>query len=328
MEVIIGTAAFIAMCVWVLVIQPAIERNRKKEEEEYCRKRQQEIELQIVNQMKDKYPSHFASLQEKHPNWTTEDFYRYFCEIEKEDRKYKQWMKDREYKQRSIEMQKRTELSLKKQEQEKEKLKYNAINNAKNMVSSWQTVANELPIFYLYYYYPTTCTEVDIDSHKQEVRKTIWAFKNGVSDISCKMASQVGNILIKFFGKDVLKYLTFVCIPASSSHANRIRFQSFSKYICSDTGMTDAFHAVTVSADRIATHLGGTNKFDNISLDGSFFKGKYVIIFDDIITKGDSMINMKHQLEQKGAIVICGITLGKTVHSERGKDPYDIQMQQ
>ena len=33
---------------------------------------------------------------------------------------------------------------------------------------------------------------------------------------------------------------------------------------------------------------------------------------------------MKDKLENVGAKVLCGITLGKTVHTDMGTDPYDV----
>lgn len=51
------------------------------------------------------------------------------------------------------------------------------------------------------------------------------------------------------------------------------------------------------------------------SLDSEYFKDRYVIIFDDLITRGRSMIVMKRDLEKCGAKVICGFSVGKTKHN-------------
>ena len=45
-----------------------------------------------------------------------------------------------------------------------------------------------------------------------------------------------------------------------------------------------------------------------------FFTNKYVIIFDDIITKGESMLRFKNKLETLGATIIAGVSIGKTTH--------------
>ena len=46
-----------------------------------------------------------------------------------------------------------------------------------------------------------------------------------------------------------------------------------------------------------------------------FFKGKQVILFDDIITSGHTMLHYKKMLEEWGAKVIAFVALGKTHYS-------------
>lgn len=46
---------------------------------------------------------------------------------------------------------------------------------------------------------------------------------------------------------------------------------------------------------------------------------KNILIFDDVITKGNSMIRFYREMTRLGANVICGLAIGKTKH-ERGDD--------
>ena len=39
-----------------------------------------------------------------------------------------------------------------------------------------------------------------------------------------------------------------------------------------------------------------------------------LFFFDDIITKGNSMLRFKNKLESCGATVIAGVSIGKTHH--------------
>jgi predicted amidophosphoribosyltransferase len=39
-----------------------------------------------------------------------------------------------------------------------------------------------------------------------------------------------------------------------------------------------------------------------------------VLLFDDVITKGDSMLRFKRKMEELGAIVVGGFSIGKTTH--------------
>ena len=45
-----------------------------------------------------------------------------------------------------------------------------------------------------------------------------------------------------------------------------------------------------------------------------WFEGKYVLLFDDIITGGGTMLRYKKIMEHRGAIVVGGFSLGKTKH--------------
>ena len=48
--------------------------------------------------------------------------------------------------------------------------------------------------------------------------------------------------------------------------------------------------------------------------DEEYFRGKYVLLFDDIVTKGETMLKYKSDMEKMGATVIGGICIGKTKH--------------
>lgn len=77
--------------------------------------------------------------------------------------------------------------------------------------------------------------------------------------------------------------------------------------------MENAFGHIQIVEDAVPKHLGGTG-IPVLQFDESFFKDKYVILFDDIITKGNSMLRFKNKLESCGATVIAGVSIGKTHH--------------
>lgn len=189
-------------------------------------------------------------------------------------------------------------------------------------VSDWNMLAGRLHYYYLLRYYPTTCN-FEATDEEWEDRWTVWNFKNTPGKTSPTthkivledIVSRIKLKLIDTFGENNLKYLTLVCIPASSQEKNECRYKEFSQQLCSETGMINSYDKINVTAERIAKHLGGSSSsMSNISFDTEFFKDKYVIIFDDIITKGNSMLSFKSKMEQMGAFVICGIAIGKTTH--------------
>lgn len=186
-------------------------------------------------------------------------------------------------------------------------------------MQTWDFVGNtNLPTFYLYYYYPKSVGCVE--DYQDRIRYLIWDFKDGNNtQFVCK---QVVTVLRHFFLKETLSSLTFVCIPASAERENKIRYESFSSEVANACDMWNGFEHIRLKYDRKPKHMGGCNDFNNIVLDEQWFRGKKVIIFDDVVTHGDSINNMKCRLERIGARVVGAITLGYTVHSDYGMNPY------
>ena len=105
--------------------------------------------------------------------------------------------------------------------------------------------------------------------------------------------------------------------PASSADKNELRYKGFASAVCKFSGAINAYEHIRVSGDRLAIH----EKFDSKSLqkvqviefDKDFFRGKKILVFDDILTKGFSYARFACQLEKIGGEVLGGFFLGKTV---------------
>ena len=210
----------------------------------------------------------------------------------------------------------------KRKEEERKRAEIVAKKNLVEAASSWDTLVGDLHFSYLFYYYPTTC---DFEATEEEWsnRWIVWDFKNTPGKTSTadhqvalsKAIPMIKNKLISTFGTDNLKYLTLVCIPASSQVKTKARYEEFSNRICNETGMINAYPHISVVTAREERHLGGTSlNTSQLSFDEDFFKGKYVLLFDDVITRGDSMRTFKRKMESLGAIVVGGLSLGKTKH--------------
>ena len=207
---------------------------------------------------------------------------------------------------------------IKEEREKEEKAKKNLIET----VSSWETLVGGLHFSYLFYYYPTTC---DFEATEEEWsnRWIVWDFKNTPGKTSesdhqealDKVIPMLKNKLLTTFEADSLKYLTLVCIPASSQIKTQARYEEFSNRICGELGLINAYSHISVVADKVERRSGGTSIDTNkLSFDEDFFKGKYVLLFDDVITRGDSMRTFKRKMELMGATVVGGLSLGKTKH--------------
>ena len=76
--------------------------------------------------------------------------------------------------------------------------------------------------------------------------------------------------------------------------------------------MDDSFHHVTIESEKTPLHLGGEKKI-NYSLDADYFYGRVVLVFDDILTTGNSLVQSVAELEKVGAKVLAACFLGHTV---------------
>lgn len=213
---------------------------------------------------------------------------------------------------------------------EKKRKEQELIDSIPSKVDGWEMlpIIGGLRIKYLLDYYPTK-VDFEADDDEWNDRWTVWHFKND-SDKTSEKAHQhvLDRVILKFvdilnetFGEESLKYLTLVCIPASTQEKNDARYKEFSERLCRETGMENGFEHIQVTGARVAKHDGGEDEDVNYSFDDSFFNGKRVILLDDIITKGNSMRIAKAILQKQGAKVICGLAVGKTRHERRDNMP-------
>ena len=207
----------------------------------------------------------------------------------------------------------------------------------KDAVSSWDYVPqSDLHHTYFLRYYPISLQDFEATNEEWFDRKTIWDFKNNpdkqekhshiAHDLALSFAiRKTYEALSKTFG-DLLSELTLVCIPASSPLCTEMRYKEFSEQLCDKAHMSNAYPHITVKKETLEKHLGGEgNDIDSIEFDWEFFKGRNIILFDDILTSGKSMRKYANLMSSHGAEVIACITLGKTFHHREGEEPCVIE---
>lgn len=187
----------------------------------------------------------------------------------------------------------------------------------------WQSLGGQMPFYYFVDYYPYKTYKDTATSSMKDAWNLVWSFKNDpdrdIEPTSHKNAFQkvlglTQNVLEETFSKEYLKYITLACIPASKIKVNELRYKDFSYRLCELTGMNNSFDHIIRIKDKEEKHLGGSSDpLDGIHFDEHYFQGKYVLLFDDVITRGRSMLTFKHKLESMGAIVIGGISIGRTM---------------
>lgn len=232
--------------------------------------------------------------------------------------------------------QERIEAERKRQEEERKKQE---VNDLKNCVAPWP-YPNRANVHYfsLYNYYPTTC-EWNASESEWDIRNLIWDFKadphnyQPEEEIIRRNRKSVDTVLPllrkvlhHYFGSSVRK-LTIVPIPASTKIVCDRRYKHIMQRICDDMDMYNGYEHMTITKEGISknnpSNTTGRSIPPVVEYDASFFKDKYVILFDDVITSGASMERYKRLLEAAGATVICGLSLGKTRHERQSSHPID-----
>lgn len=173
---------------------------------------------------------------------------------------------------------------------------------------------------YFLKYFPARIRNVGEDA--KEDRKLIYAFKDARDDAYKLVAQMVDGYLKREYGEQV-KDMVFLCVPASRQEVNKSRYKEFCKEVSRLSGIKNGYSHLILMEDRLAVHerrRGREKEISKVSImdfDKPFFKGKQVLIFDDIITTGGSYAIFAEEVEKHGAHVVGGLFLARTQYIRR-----------
>lgn len=141
-------------------------------------------------------------------------------------------------------------------------------------------------------------------------------FKDGQKAQLKEGAQMVISKLRQWYG-DKARELVVVPVPCSSMAQYRFRFSYFCVVVANTLGQANPMQHVTILGKRSAAHRNPAHtivKDDNyeVQVDGDFFKGKKVVIVDDIISSGRTADDFAKILEDAGAEVKGGIFFART----------------
>jgi predicted amidophosphoribosyltransferase len=148
---------------------------------------------------------------------------------------------------------------------------------------------------------------------QKDVNRMIIGFKDGRNVYSRWAAKLFAQALAAMD----LSSTVIVCIPASTRFSHIRRWKMFSKLLCKKTGAIDGFDRIQVSGSRKRAHVTGeyelcTNIKHYVHIDADFFKGRHVLVIDDIYTTGRSSAAFIEALRAVGADVQMALFLAKT----------------
>lgn len=148
---------------------------------------------------------------------------------------------------------------------------------------------------------------------QQMANHMILGFKDG-RNVYTRWAAKLFSQALAFMD---LSDTVIVCIPASTRFSHVRRWKMFSELLCRCTGAINGFDRVQVSGSRKRAHVTGdhelaTNIKHYVHIDADFFRGRKVMVIDDICTTGQSSDAFIAAMQASGATVTMAMFLAKT----------------
>lgn len=192
-------------------------------------------------------------------------------------------------------------------------------------VENWAVLANGVPYTWIVDYPAFSAFGTfELSPEQWEQRHFITNFK-GNSELTTEIDHQqaveraiplvvntIKGCLAKCNGNLKANEITLICVPAAQQENTERRYKQFCQEVCQGTSLQNAYDHIQYDASSSAEtkRTGSTPAY---VLDASFFKGRNLLVFDDIIASGRSLCHFTNQLRQMGAYIIGVIALGKTI---------------
>jgi ATP-dependent DNA helicase RecQ len=158
-------------------------------------------------------------------------------------------------------------------------------------------------------------TRYSANDEQTKDRYAVYDFKNG----NC--SDRIFNAFAKYIKEQAgnNKSNWVVCfIPASTDWKTKRRYSNLASRLQSATGVKATLSAITREIDKESGHLNGKvgNPIEGVAFDSSEFRGKNVILIDDVITRGKTFMLTANELLNRGASDVIGLFVAKTVNPD------------
>ncbi len=148
----------------------------------------------------------------------------------------------------------------------------------------------------------------------------VWKFKNGIDQdwplvmVSHEIHRELQALTLAGMSRD---NIALVCLPASTNTVNEQRHRNFSHKLCEFLGLQNGFDYITIINPKEPKYglngqinQGGIwNMAQDLAFNQAFFAGKDVILFDDIVTSGDTMRDFINKMRELGANPLLCLSL-------------------
>lgn len=195
---------------------------------------------------------------------------------------------------------------------------FHAISDVAHKKTKEWIKVDDLPYRWLYNYTPIRyANEAGLKIVDGE-RRLLWNFKEGFKEgddptIVNIISSEVSEVIYNVFGEENISSVVFICIPTGIGMPMKITcvddFRDAQRY-------SDRF---SILSNRICNQLGIVNGMSYVSykegkpfFDEEHLKGKNIILFDDVLTRGTTAVRVRDELNALGANVMFLICIAKT----------------
>jgi predicted amidophosphoribosyltransferase len=146
-------------------------------------------------------------------------------------------------------------------------------------------------------------------------RRAVWNFKDGKysSNIMEEMVSTINRIVT---GSKTDWIICF--IPASTSSKTEARYSSLADELYERTGVQTSLESIKKTTDTESGHIAGKSSDPTSSFffNQGLFRGKKIILIDDVITRGRTFTQTTNKLLANGALSVIGLFVAKTINPD------------
>lgn len=197
-----------------------------------------------------------------------------------------------------------------KEEREKEAKRQAELTRRRNLAAQFKYITlGGHKAAYCFDYYPKNRFP-SVTAQQEADRRAVWNFKDGSHTYGL---NRLADFLDGNFTKEEMKNVVVCVIPASTQYKNDIRYKTMCAKIAEKFPVINGYNYITINTDRSDSRIQkSSDTVWNLSFSSSV-RGKTVVLFDDITTRGTSFIQVANKLKEAGASNVHGFFLGKTL---------------
>lgn len=197
-----------------------------------------------------------------------------------------------------------------KEEREKEAKRQAELTRRRNLAAQFKYITlGGHKAAYCFDYYPKNRFP-SVTAQQEADRRAVWNFKDGSYSYGL---NRLADFLDGNFTREEMKNVVVCVIPASTQYKNDIRYKTMCAKIAEKLPVINGYNYITINTDRSDSRTQkSSDTVWNLSFSSSV-RGKTVVLFDDITTRGTSFIQVANKLKEVGASNVHGFFLGKTL---------------